>query len=96
MGCCGQNRQAWREWNASKTRADAPIPPLLQNPAVLQYKGAFSLVVKGSVTGYTYLFDGQGNGLTVDARDAPALIATGKFAAISSEGSAAGGQNQIK
>jgi hypothetical protein len=79
MSCCGQNRQAWRQWNAPKPQA-APAPPfVLQHPVHLQRVGASSIVVMGEATGQTYLFAGRDAGLGVDERDAPALLATGRF-----------------
>ena len=78
MSCCGQKRQAWRNWNAANAPV-APAPPVLQNPIVVRYLGTSSLVVKGAATGRAYLFAGQDVGLTVDERDAPALISTGRF-----------------
>jgi hypothetical protein len=80
MSCCGQKRQAWRQWNAPKTHAVQPPPPVLQNPVILRHLGTSSLVIKGAVTDHTYLFAGTDTGLSVDERDAPALIATGRFA----------------
>jgi hypothetical protein len=42
---------------------------------VLYHLGDSSLLIKGMVTGYTYLFAGRGTGLSVDERDVPALMA---------------------
>jgi hypothetical protein len=78
MSCCGQNRQAWRQWNAPKAQL-APPEPVLQNTVTLHYLGTSSLVIKGTVTNHTYLFASEDTGLSVDERDAPALIATGRF-----------------
>jgi hypothetical protein len=56
-------------------------PPALRNPRVLYHLAeSSSLVIKGPVTGRTYLFAGRSVGLTVDERDIPSLIATGRFA----------------
>jgi len=79
MSCCGQKRLAWRELNKTKVQAAVPPPPVLQNSVILRHLGTSSLVIKGAITGYTYLFAGHGSGLSVDERDAPALIATGRF-----------------
>jgi hypothetical protein len=62
------------------TEAISSPPPALQNPGFLYHLAESSLVIKGAVTGRTYLFAGRGVGLTVDERDIPALIATGRFA----------------
>jgi hypothetical protein len=85
MSCCGQNRQAWREWPARNTRVSDQPAAILQNPSVLYPLGQSSLVVKGAVTGHTYLFGSRGTELSVDGRDVPALIATGWFSASAPE-----------
>jgi len=77
MSCCGRRRQAWRQAGSAPQTRPSP-PPVLQNPTVLSYQGDSSLVIKGSVTGFTYLFAARGE-LAVDARDAPALQATNLF-----------------
>jgi len=76
MSCCGQKRQAWRDWNPRSAPASKPATPVLQNPTLLQYVGSSSLVIKGAITGHTYLFAALGTELAVDGRDAPALLAT--------------------
>ena len=50
-----------------------------QNPVLLHHLGASSLVIKGAVTGLTYLFAGHDTSLSVDERDVPALLATRQF-----------------
>ena len=77
MSCCGQKRRAWREQRTEPSEA-APAPPVLQNPATLHHPGKTSLVMKGAVTGYAYLF-GPDSSLSVDGRDVPALRATNHF-----------------
>lgn len=84
MSCCGQRRQAWRQYsrqsNASAIVQTSEIPePVVQNPVVLYHLAEGSLVVKGSVTGITYLFGGRGTSLSVDERDVSAFVATGVF-----------------
>jgi hypothetical protein len=74
MSCCGQKRQTWREQGIIKVQAPKPSPPILQNPSVCYHLGESSLVIKGRVTGYTYLFAGRGTGLSVDERDLPAFL----------------------
>jgi len=37
------------------------------------------MIVRGSFTGTTYLFGSGGEGLMVDSRDAPTLLASGQF-----------------
>ena len=85
MGCCGQNRQAWREWSTTNVQTSNPPPPVLQNSTVLYHLGESSLVIKGAVTGHTYLFGGRGTALTVDERDVSFLIGTGWFSASAPE-----------
>jgi hypothetical protein len=77
MSCCGQKRQKWR---ASSQKTNAPLPIVLQNPTLLYHLGESSLVIKGGVTGNTYLFAGRGTSLNVDKRDVPTLIAMKRFA----------------
>lgn len=75
MSCCGQKRQAWRK--SEVTRVQPPgssSPPVLQNPSVLYFFGETSLVIKGTVTGNTYLFADRNTGLSVDERDLPAFL----------------------
>jgi hypothetical protein len=38
------------------------------------------IVLRGAVTGRTYVCDAAAGGIAVDARDAPALLASGFFA----------------
>jgi hypothetical protein len=79
MSCCGQKRQAWRQSNLPKIEAVAPPPTVPQFPVILRHLGNSSFVIKGEVTGHTYLFAGGDQVLTVDERDVPALLATGQF-----------------
>jgi hypothetical protein len=50
-----------------------------QRPITLRHLGAASVMVKGTVTGLVYLFGDGTTQLTVDQRDATALLATGRF-----------------
>ena len=79
MSCCGQKRQAWRERAAIKTQPSTPSPPVLQNPSVLYFLGGSSLVIKGKVSGTTYLFGDIHQGLSVDERDLPEFLGMGLF-----------------
>jgi hypothetical protein len=79
MNCCGQKRQAWREMSKTKVQAVVPSPLILQNPILLHHLGSMSLVIKGAVTGVTYLFAGQDSSLAVDERDVPTLMVTRQF-----------------
>ena len=62
---------------------------MLQDPVALRHLGTSSLVVTGAATGLVYLFAGRDTPLSVDARDVPALTATGQFVVISPEGATA-------
>jgi hypothetical protein len=84
MTCCGQKRQAWRGWNPAKAPV-APTPPVLQSPTILRYLGTSSLAIKGAVSGCAYLFAGRDAELSVDERDVPALISSGRFVSVPPE-----------
>ncbi|MBC8055449.1 MAG: hypothetical protein H7Y61_02595, partial [Rhizobiales bacterium] len=56
-------------------------PPVLHAPVALAHAGASATVARGERTGFTYLFGADGEPLEVDERDAPALIAGGRFVA---------------
>ena len=81
MSCCGTKRRALRDANHLPRIAPAQAAPALKNPQPLQHVRAYALVVKGPVTGQTYLFGARGAALPVDERDAPGMIATGRFTA---------------
>ena len=77
MSCCGHKRQAWR---TQVYQAETPRPrPAVQNPTPITYLGDSTFVVKGEVTGLTYLFS-RDEALKVDERDVSAFVATGIFA----------------
>lgn len=78
MSCCGQKRQAWREHTQAR-EVPPPAEPVIQNPTTIYYAGEYSLVVKGAVSGHFYLFSGEKEGLSVDERDIPELLATEGF-----------------
>jgi hypothetical protein len=82
MSCCGKNRQAWRNWSTRTVSTDEQPAFALRNPVALYHLVDTSMVVRGAVTGTTYLFSGYGTTLSVDERDAPELIATGQFATV--------------
>ncbi len=84
MSCCGQRRQAWRQYSRQSTNTatvqTSEIPePVIQDPVALFHQAEGSLVIKGAVTGTTYLFGGRGTSLSVDERDVPAVLAMGAF-----------------
>ncbi len=85
MSCCGQKRQAWRERTVIKAQPSTPSPLVLQNPSILYFMGGSSLVIKGKVTGITYLFGDRNTGLSVDERDLPEFLGMGLFDTVMSK-----------
>lgn len=79
MSCCGDRRAAMRSPPLRRVMPEAPDPPQPQDPVRLAPRGDGAIVVRGEVTGLTYLFGAQGATLTVDGRDLAALMATGWF-----------------
>lgn len=82
MSCCGQQRAALR--SPARRNASPPVPvapPLLRAPVALVHMASNATVVRGPSTGLVYLFGADGAALDVDARDAPALLAGGRFRA---------------
>jgi hypothetical protein len=79
MSCCGQKRRAWSLDKPTSAPAPEPTSPALQGPRVVYHQGKSSLLIKGEVTGFAYLFAGRGAGLSVDERDAPAFLAMDAF-----------------
>ena len=75
MNCCGQKRQQWQQKIAHQKSTPVSLEPILENPVKLYYQGTSTCLVKGSETGYIYLFTAQEPGLMVDGRDAPLLVA---------------------
>jgi hypothetical protein len=82
MSCCGKKRESWREWNAGASRQINKVQqkPELQNPTKLCHLGETSLVIKGAVTNFTYLFGGRDTSLDVDERDIPGFMEMQRFA----------------
>ena len=80
MSCCGQQRAALRMQFQRSAPAQS-VPPVLRAPVALAHAGESATVARGSGTGLTYLFGADGAALEVDARDAPALLASGRFRA---------------
>ncbi|PIR37828.1 MAG: hypothetical protein COV35_07825 [Alphaproteobacteria bacterium CG11_big_fil_rev_8_21_14_0_20_39_49] len=77
MGCCGNKRANWR--NYSTRPAPSAVPEKLQNPQKIYYNADEPYIVKGAVTGFTYLFSDKGDALEVDERDAADLMKAGYF-----------------
>ena len=79
MTCCGQKRQTCAPSGLRNRQSAAqPTSGAAKSDPPLSYQGDSSLVIKGSVTGFAYLFAAHGE-LGVDERDAPALKATNLF-----------------
>ena len=78
MSCCGQRRQAL---TATFAREAPPKPasPVRSESIRLGYLGESPLIVRGSYTNTTYVFGQSGDGLMVDSRDVPVLLASGQF-----------------
>lgn len=78
MGCCGNQRRAWR---AEPPRTQGPVanPP---RPVYFRYVGNASLTVTGPVTGNTYIFSGAGSATAIDPRDAPSLASVPRLSRI--------------
>jgi hypothetical protein len=96
MPCCGQKRAAFRsrpEPRASAPPSPSPVeqapppppPPTAEIPRravrTVQYTERSSVRVRGSATGRHYEFSGSNPVQAVDARDAPAMLATRFFRA---------------
>jgi len=90
MACCGQKRLALAqgrapapEGRAGVTRPSAAAPrPAARAPGevVLRYRGPAAFQTRSIRTGRVYACAGTGAVLAVDARDAEALVRTGRFA----------------
>jgi hypothetical protein len=76
MSCCGQKRRALQ---ANRPPVAAPPAAVLQNPVLLTQAGCAPVVVRGPASGHSYLFAPTGSALTVDERDVPTLLETGRF-----------------
>jgi hypothetical protein len=81
MSCCGSQRAAQRT-QMQRVHAATPapaVPPVMQAPVRLSYRGGGPTVARGPQTGLTYLFGPRDTTLEVDGRDAQALLASGRF-----------------
>jgi len=80
MSCCGNRRAAWRSaLPAAGSASVEPAAPRPQNPVRIGNRGEVSTVVRGTRTGFTYLFGPRGSTLDVDGADAEALLASAQF-----------------
>jgi hypothetical protein len=94
MPCCGQKRAAFRSRPEARVvsptgpspiepaRPRAPVPPAQtarRAERKIQYTERSSVRVRGNATGRYYEFSGADSVQSVDARDAPALLATRFF-----------------
>ena len=80
MSCCGDKRRALRPSPTESVPVTTYRSPVIRRPTGLAYLGSEAIVVRGPVTGLTYVFGGGAAALEVDERDVPALVATRSFA----------------
>lgn len=76
MACCGQQRAALTTLNKP---AAVQTSHTAGSSVNVRFKQPSAVLVRGPVTGRHYQFNGSVNTLSVDARDAAALIKTGYF-----------------
>ena len=95
MPCCGQKRAAFRSRPEARAFSPPPPPSAVEQAAApappaqttrradrtVQYTERSNVRVRGSATGRWYEFSGSDPVQPVDARDAPALLATRFFRA---------------
>ena len=80
MSCCGHKRAALRAaFTAAHSAPPTPPPIQLREAVPLRYLRRGSIVVRGAGTGLTYAFPTGSVPLDIDASDAEALLATGRF-----------------
>jgi hypothetical protein len=84
MACCGEVRTQFYAGARIDPApgAHAPIQPRIGMPAApirFEYVGSTGLSVRGPITGRTYRFNGPGEQVAVDPRDAPSLMAVPKL-----------------
>ncbi len=83
MTCCGHGREALRAGSSGSRRGTAtggPAGPASgSGPLRLVPREPITLYARGTATGRTYVFRAAGPGSVVDAKDAPALLASGLF-----------------
>lgn len=75
MSCCGGRRRAARTPGSPSQAPRTPPPRAPASAVPVRYTGGHPIVLRGSATGRTYLFD-AGAEVPVDARDLPGLPAT--------------------
>jgi hypothetical protein len=84
MSCCGQKRQQWQQ-EMKKETVMVSAEPILEKPVKLRYHGTNSLLIKGPVSGYTYLFAAKDPGLLIDSRDAEQFLEDSQKFSMASE-----------
>lgn len=80
MSCCGNRRAAWRSaLPAAESALAEPVAPRPQNTVRIGHRGEASTLVRGTRTGFSYLFGPRGSTLDVDGADAEAMLASAQF-----------------
>jgi hypothetical protein len=81
MNCCGQKRYQWQQSTlTNKEPVPANADPVLEDPVQLQYNGTNTILVKGTRTGYLYIFAGGEPALAIDGRDVQDILSlSGEF-----------------
>ncbi|QNI32932.1 hypothetical protein H7849_02780 [Alloacidobacterium dinghuense] len=74
MACCGQQRAALTQNKPAIAQTHTA-----GSSVNVRFKQPSPVLVRGPITGRHYQFNGSVNTLSVDARDAAALIKTGYF-----------------
>ena len=82
MGCCGDRRRALQAGSSdTKSKIDA-LSQREQTSRRLAFLGKAAISIYGPRSGLAYTFYGDRQGVPVDERDVPALLATGKFVVV--------------
>lgn len=79
MGCCGNNRAAFRVASAAPAPAGAPGGAGRARDVRLRWRRRVTAIVDGPVTRTRYPVSADSPLVTVDARDAVGLLRTGFF-----------------
>ncbi len=87
MSCCGKTRSEFKSVSRT-TPGVSMVPPSLPRvegtgtPVRFEYQGRTGLSVRGPITGRSYRFNGPGEQVAVDTRDAPSLRAVPNLRAV--------------
>jgi hypothetical protein len=75
MSCCGQKRLQWQQKTTHQQYESVSPELVLENPVPISYHGTNTCLIRGTKTGYLYLFSAHEPGLMIDERDVPQLLA---------------------